>query len=372
MFLQRKSTSTRYLNPFNSDYFPKALHQDVPVRVTMSVMCSFIAAALLFTTASSGKSLSVATQNLYWWNLFKQHHGGKFYNHFKKYGPFDLLLFQECDDVDQIKNGLGYDMSTYGPCHGVAMAWSNSRFKEISKGYKDVGEDRWDGPHYGKRCVVWARLRDTETNKVVFAASHHGPLGVDTGGLDGGYKVAQNINEVITKNMQSGDTVVLGGDFNAHSWGSTVKALRYNFGYNLRASSRIITKGGSNWMQLDHVFTKNGQGLDAKPEIKTISHWDTGSDHDGLKLTWSNGLSGGNGPAPNPSPAPAPGPAPANCGHTPSSCNSDLNWAANSGKYSHPEYYPNFKSVTGVELRSASWDDMVTYFACTHQVPYTL
>merc|ERR1712130_1047970 len=193
--------------------------------------------------------------------------------------------------------------------------------------------------------------------------------GVDTGGLDGGYKVAQNINEVITKNMQSGDTVVLGGDFNAHSYGSTVKALRYNFGYNLRASSRIVTKGNNKWMQLDHVFTKNGQGLDAAPEIKEIHYWDTGADHDGLKLTWSNGLSGGNGPAPNPSPAPAPGPAPANCGHTPSSCNSDLNWAANSGKYSHPEYYPNFKSVTGVELRSASWDDMVTYFACTHQNP---
>ena len=110
--------------------------------------------------------------------------------------------------------------------------------------------------------------------------------------------------------------------------------------------------------------------LDTQREMKR--YWATASDHDESKLTWSNGLSGGNGPAPNPSPAPAPGPGPANCGHTPASCNSTLSWAVNDGKYSHPENYPNFKTVTGVELRSASWDDMVTYFACTHQVLYTL
>ena len=306
-------------------------------------------------SSSSGQSLTVVTQNLFWWNLFGQRGGANFYNAFKSYGPYDILLFQECDSVTQIKNGLGYDLSTYSPCHAVAMAWSNSRFTEISKGYEDVGEDR-DDQYYGTRCLVWARLQDKVSNKIVFAGSHHGPLPVNTGGKTGGYSVAQRINEVITKNLQSGDTVILGGDFNAESYFTTVTTLRDTFGYNLRKSD---------WV--DHIFTKNG--LDATPQITVIPKGSTGSDHDGLKLVWSNGLGGsdtGSGTVVNPSPAPA------SCGYIPTSCSSDLSWAVNSGKYSHSEYYSNFQSVTGVSLSSASQDDMVTYFVCTGQVLYTL
>merc|ERR1712154_52539 len=168
------------------------------------------------------------------------------------------------------------------------------------------------------------------------------------------------INEVITSKMQSGDTVILGGDFNAHNWFTTVTTLRDTYGYNLRKSE---------WV--DHIFTK-GAALDATPQITVIPKGSTGSDHDGLKLTWSNGLggssdgsssSGGSGTVVNPSPAPA------SCGYIPTSCNSDISWAVNSGKYSHSEYYPNFQSVTGVSLSSASQDDMVTYFVCTGQNP---
>ena len=231
---------------------------------------------------TSGDSLIVVTQNLFWWNLFGERGGWHFFDAFGGYGPYHLLFFQECDDVNHIKNGLGYyDLSTYSPCHAVAMAWSNSRFTEISKGYEDVGED---GPsqYYGTRCLVWARLQDKVSNKIVFAASHHGPLPVDTGGKTGMPSVAQRINEVITQNMQSGDTVILGGDFNTnlHSWPTTVSILRDTYNYNIRASDG-----------LDHILTK-GNALDATPQKTIIPASQTGSDHNGIKLVWSNGLSG--------------------------------------------------------------------------------
>jgi len=214
-----------------------------------------------------------------------------------------------------------------------------------------VAEDRSD-QYYGTRCLVWARLLDKATNQVVFAASHHGPLPVDTGGKTGGAAVAARINEVITSKMQSGDTVILGGDFNAHNWFTTVTTLRDTYGYNLRKSE---------WV--DHIFTK-GAALDATPQITVIPKGSTGSDHDGLKLTWTNGLGGGGGSGSTDA-----NPSPESCGYIPSSCNSDLGWAISSGKYSHPEYYPNFQSVTGVALSSASQNDMVAYWVCTDQNP---
>merc|ERR1719273_1340465 len=268
--------------------------------------------------------------NLYWWNLFGQRGGENFFSVFKGYSPYDLFFFQECDSVDHIKNGLGYDMTTYGGAHAVAMAWSNSRFTLVSKGWEDVAEDRSD-QYYGTRCIVWARLRDTVTGQVVFAASHHGPLPVDTGGATGGSTVAQRINEVISYNKGSGDTVILGGDFNAHDWFSTVTTLQ-SYGYNKRASD---------WV--DHIFTK-GSALDASPQVAILQG--TGSDHDGVKLTWSNGLAGGGSSSGTPAPVSAPAP----CGYIPSSCSGDLSWAMSSGRYNRQSYYPYFQDVTGVSL----------------------
>ena len=154
------------------------------------------------------------------------------------------------------------------------MAWSNGRFTEISKGWEDVAEDS-QAQYYGTRCIVWARLRDSVSGKVVFAASHHGPLPVDTGGATGGASVARRINEVVYYNSASDDIVIIGGDFNAHNYATTVTTLRDTYGFNLRASD---------WV--DHIFTKNG--VYATPTVQILQG--TGSDHDGVKLVWSNGL----------------------------------------------------------------------------------
>jgi len=190
--------------------------------------------------------------------------------------------------------------------------------------------------------VVWARLQDRVTGGVVFAVSHHGPLPVNTGGATGGATVAYRINQVISYNKGSADTVVLGGDFNAESGQATVTTLQ-GYGYNLRAS---------NWV--DHVFTK-GSALDATPQITIV--YDTGSDHRGIKATWSGGLGGSSTDTGS------------NCGYIPSTCSGDLSWAMSSGRYNYPGYYQYFYEWTGVSLTSASQDDMVAYWVCTGQNP---
>jgi len=297
-------------------------------------------------SGSSGQSLSVITMNLFWWNLFGQRGGDNFFSVFSGSGPYDLLFFQECDDVDRIANGLPYDLSTWGPAHSVAVAWSNSRFTLIARGWENVAEDRYD-QYYGDRCVVWARLQDTVSGLIVFAVSHHGPLPVDTGGATGGAAVASRIHAVISSNKGSGDTVIMGGDFNAHNTFTTVTTLRDTYGYNLRASD---------WV--DQIFTA-GSALSATPQINIVSG--TGSDHDGVKVTWSGGLSGGSGVVTSPPVQ--------SCGYIPSTCSGDLNWAMSSGRYENPEFYPHFQDWTGVSLSNADHDDMTAYWVCSGQNP---
>jgi len=173
---------------------------------------------------------------------------------------------------------------------------------------------------------------------------------VDTGGATGGSTVAYRINQVISYNKGSGDTVILGGDFNAHDWFTTVTTLQNTYGYNKRASD---------WV--DHIFTM-GSALDATPTVSILKN--TGSDHDGVKLTWSGGLSGGSSSGTG---SATPAPTTTSCGNIPSSCSSDLSWAMSSGRYNYQYYYPNFQDVTGVSLTSASQDDMVAYWICTNQ-----
>ena len=156
---------------------------------------------------------------------------------------------------------------------------------------------------------------------------------------------------MVNSNKGSGDVVIIGGDFNAHNYGSTMTTLQNTYGYNIRASD---------WV--DHILTK-GSGLDATPAINIIK--DTGSDHDGVKVTWSSGISGGSGSGSGS----GTGTGTSNCGDIPSSCSSDLQWAVNSGKSCCPQYYQNFQDVTGVALSSASQSDMITYWVCTYQNP---
>jgi len=229
---------------------------------------------------STGAGFSFVTQNLFWWNLFAQRHGGNFFNVFKGYGPFDIMAFQECKDVYYILNGLGLSSTHSGymaegirttPWYNTpVLAWNHQRFTLLNKGYREVGEDG-KSQYHGKRGVTWIRLRDNNSasnGRTILVLSHHGPLPVGSGGKYGGQITAQNIMKTISDARQNGEAVLLAGDFNAGYDSATAIALR-NAGLNERAHD---------WV--DQVFTL-GLG-----EATTTLVSNTGSDHRGIKMNF--------------------------------------------------------------------------------------
>merc|ERR1719336_3810094 len=152
--------------------------------------------------------------NLIWWNLFGQRHGAEFFKIFGAQGPYDIMMFQECDDVNHIVSGLGYSsyFSTYPGEHAVSLAWNNQRFQMLEHGFRDVAEDS-HAQYYGKRGVAWARLQDKNNGQTMWVGSHHGPLPVNTGGMTGPQAVADNIMKLISDTRSNGDPVILAGAF---------------------------------------------------------------------------------------------------------------------------------------------------------------
>lgn len=221
---------------------------------------------------SSGGALSVVTQNLQWHILFNQHGGRSFFDAYKRQGLLDIYLFQECEDVNRVKSGLGFSsMSVKQFNNGLAISWDGSRFRKISDGSKWVGRDRdimsWDPNRY----VVWVRLQERSTGKIILAACHHGPLAIDTGGNTGPESVATQIHNALNGAKGSRDVVLLGGDFNAHPNSRTMRSIQAK-GYRTHAT---------HWV--DHILTKSG--LSSSPQKETIQ---AGSDHLGVKTRWSS------------------------------------------------------------------------------------
>lgn len=226
---------------------------------------------------SDPNSVIVITLNLFWWNLFGQRNGADFFNVFKSYGPFDIMLFQECDDVGRIIKDSGFGCFTpYTGSRAVTLAWNANRFEELAKGAKDVAEDRPE-QYYGFRTAVWARLREKSSGKTFFILSHHGPLPVNTGGADGGAGTAGNIKAVIDANKDPKDTLVLAGDFNADANFQTITTLKNS--YQLIASD---------WV--DHLFTlpafNNDGSYYSAISADTEIVYNTGSDHRGIRAIY--------------------------------------------------------------------------------------
>lgn len=224
-------------------------------------------------SGGSFQSLSVVTQNLFWWNLFGQRNGGNFFNVFKRHAPFDIMLFQECDDIWYIRSKLEFpNMQVHNGAHALAIGWDGDRFQLLESGNRKVGEDQ--PGLWGSRAVTWVRLRERGTGRTFWAGSHHGPLPINTGGATGPENVANNIIELVRATKKDGDNVIIGGDFNADAGSRTVAALK-NGNFKVHASD---------WV--DHILTlRPNSFLDAAPETTII--YDTGSDHQGIKTVWN-------------------------------------------------------------------------------------
>lgn len=179
-------------------------------------------------STGNGTDVKVLSYNLYWWNLFGNHRGrnrsaGRL---IARNGLFDIMGFQECEDVRRVLRDGGvagsYDVLV-GP-GATAMVYNNATWELLDKGESYIAEDQ-RSQYFGLRAVQWARLQHTASNKTVFAANHHGPLPVNSGGLCGPQATAYNLLSVIRANAQEDDVVLLLGDFNADYRSGTQRAL---------------------------------------------------------------------------------------------------------------------------------------------------
>jgi len=206
---------------------------------------------------SGGQNLvKVLTYNLFWWNLFNKHHGGERSAGrliARTGGPekYDIMGFQECEDVWRVLHDAELDDSEYDAIDGgraIAVAWRKSKWTKLAHDSVDVGEDSRD-QYYGKRSAMWVRLRNNQDGKTVFFVNHHGPLKVSQGGGCTGSANALNIVKLIAENAHGSDLIILVGDFNAAQGSTRVTELERRLDHVQKG--RIF--GG-----VDHIFSNCG------------------------------------------------------------------------------------------------------------------
>jgi len=232
------------------------------------------------TGMSGSTKVKVLTYNLFWWNLFDQRGGnggsaGRLIAHTAGPEQYDLMGFQECDDVwrvmgDAWGNGLSGEYGAINGGRALAIAYRKSRYTLLSSGAEDVGEDapeQW----YGKRTAQWARFQHRD-GSTVFFVNHHGPLPVSKNGGCAGSATAYNIMKLIAKNAYTGDVIILVGDFNAALGSSRIWTLD-NFMHRVYSGT---SHGG-----VDHIFSN----CNAKVTAHNLGAG--GSDHDALSAVFT-------------------------------------------------------------------------------------
>jgi len=219
--------------------------------------------------------IKVVTYNIFWWNLFGIHKGnggtaGGVVATSNVREPIDLIAFQECRDKDRVLDdaGLLNSFHTFAGMYEKCIALNKEAWIWLEEGEEDVATDvYWN--NFGPRGVIWARVMHRASGLRVFFANHHGPLAVNSGGQCGGFRTARNLLRVIHERSESGDIVILAGDFNANPASHTIQELR---------KSLIHVHAGTVLGGIDNVFTN------LKPS-SVVSREDLGSggsDHHAL------------------------------------------------------------------------------------------
>jgi len=207
--------------------------------------------------------------NLKWWDLFDRRggNGGSAGRLIARNGPFDIMGFQECDDVGRVLRDAGLTNShrALNGGHATAIAYRTAAWEEVASGRENVAEDRPE-QHFGRRGAGWARLRHRATGKVVFVMNHHGPLPVNTGGICGPEATAYNLLRLAGRRAAAGDVKLLLGDLNADRSSATQRALGRHlhrvahnwvdaiFASCEGAGSRNLGRGGSDHNAIEAVL----------------------------------------------------------------------------------------------------------------------
>jgi len=261
------------------------------------------AESLAQSSAHSGRStqLTVVTYNLYWWNVKQNNRWGALHDRIRGERPFDLVGFQECEDVATTLSGSGLGGFGFfqGPSPNPApMAWNLEVFTAIGEpASKQVAEDQW-----GKRWMNWVRLQHKATGTNVLFVNTHGPLN------DCGSTVGNNWAEGVRANRQSGDVLFMTGDYNCGSGTQAMQILKGLFkdavdgGIDqILTSTQVISGGTRAGQPSDHPLVNGLFALPAQSPSPKPSPAPTPSPKPSPAPT----------PSPQPSPAPAPSPQPA-------------------------------------------------------------
>lgn len=221
------------------------------------------------------------TYNLFWWSLFRQRNGNgdSAARLMSEAGPFDVMGFQECEDLPRVLNspeianlyaGFAGDGS---PTSAVCMAYRKSAWSVLGNGFGYVAVDK-----LGQRAAQWMRLQRIGDGQTVFFMNHHGPLPLNSGGRCGGAAVAYNMLNMIQANAVPGDAIIVVGDFNANGQSTTVQHMAWV----LNRVFRGLMAGG-----IDNIFTN----IDMLNVVETRNLGQGGSDHDALLAGLRLGIS---------------------------------------------------------------------------------
>jgi len=227
---------------------------------------------------NSDVHVKVLTYNLFWWNLFGRRGGaggsaGKLIAGSNQGQPYDVMGFQECEDVGRVLRDAGLQGEFTGVMgdHAMALAYRHTTWDVIEEGRDNVAEDRAD-QWYGTRGGLWIRLRHRSAGMTLFFMVHHGPLPVDSGGRCGGQATAFNIMKLMATHARQGDAIVLVGDFNSGLGSEVINTLQ---GSLHRIQSGWIFGG------VDHIFSS------CNSAVSTRNLGRGGSDHDALDAVLS-------------------------------------------------------------------------------------
>eukprot|EP00439_Symbiodinium_sp_Y106_P026307 s590_g3.t1 len=275
--------------------------------------------------SAGGQPLVVVTYNLYWWCVSDEYGNcpqnkdgkgfQKLFARIQQNGPFDLIGFQECDDVGKVIGGtsLAASFEYYTPKKGndAPMAWQHSKFIAIEgPGTAWISRDK-----YGDRHMNWVRLQVIGSAATIFFANTHGPLDQCGGGP--GETVASNYVNAVYSHKKPGDLVVFTGDFNCGQNQDTIKKLAQAFELDATDTS---------YNGADHIFSSGGTRV-----LWKGSSPGSPSDHQLLKAVLE-----ASAPSPPSPPAPHPSgcPVPPDNGGCCTSCSSNHYCPSNKGCYS--------------------------------------
>jgi len=248
--------------------------EGVPVNASESV----VEQSLLADNVGAVRVV-VASYNLYWWNVRRHRRWSQLHGRIRGERPFDLIGFQECEDVASVVRSSGLRGFQYhqGPSpNPCPIAWNSAVFSKLgSPGHRWVAKDRW-----GDRWITWVRLRHIATGAAVLFVNTHGPLG------QCGRTLGNNWADGVRANMRAGDVVFMTGDYNCGTGSGAMNVIK--------GMLTEAVDGG-----IDQILTNTGRVVSGGTRPGSPS------DHPLVKGTFSLPAGGG-----SPRPAPAP-PSPA-------------------------------------------------------------